>query len=893
MASVYLAIQTSLAREVALKVMAPALVADQTFSKRFLREARTVAGLSHPNIVSIYDVGVTKNQLHFFSMQHLDYGDLADRMKTGISERELIRVLSGICQALHYAHHRGFVHRDVTPGNILFDASDTPVLTDFGIARAVTQSTKITGTGVSVGTSHYMSPEQARGRDVDPRSDIYSLGSIVYEALAGRPPYDGEDGFAIAYSHVFDPVPTLPSRFDRWQPFIDRAMAKKPDERFESAQEVAQALNELLSQTTGEGRRPPPVQEPTLPPGQVSTEEITDVTDRVRKTVVTDPAFALFGWSRRLVGGWHWLCDRAFSFVPPSARTSVGTVALAVLLTIGGVWGWQRFGAPMVSYPQLASPDAGTAGDAVADNGDGAPVSPPSTEPTQTSPATSDGGDEAVSTPAAGDDTEPMLIPEPDVDPADILIADTDGESSPDSTGSETAADNTGADNATGEPIEQPADLVAVEPLSPVEALLAQARTQVDGNRLTSPAGDNALETYIELEALDPGNEAVRIGAERIVDRYLALVNSAIERDQHLQAAELIVRTRRVREAIGNLNPDMLTQADTAAELVSDHVFAASKQALTDGDTELATALLDSALNLSPDRSEAIALRAELRTQSLSLSRPEGAVARADALRDQLTSGGFGPELVRVELGAFDLDDQGVIYQVEGAVELAVSANEVTVGDFRRFVDAGAFDTGRRRGCRNLESIWRSSSSRTWESPAFEQSDDHPVTCVSWQDALAYVDWLSAQTGYSYRLLSETEWDYLYRQSDPLPTLRDDYCQLGNIADRWLETKLPRADTVDCEDRWAYTAPVRSYPPNSAGLYDMVGNVREWVADCWTRARRVDGFRADLQGDCSDRVVKGIAWAHDDVSEVMEQRRAFPVSVGFNTVGFRVARALN
>ncbi|MCB1628635.1 MAG: serine/threonine protein kinase, partial [Xanthomonadales bacterium] len=228
MAKVYLAIQHSLERKVALKVMSPILAADESFSKRFLREARTIAGLTHPNIVAIYEVGVTVDNLHFFAMQHLPGGDFASRMREGVSEAELRRVLGGIGRALGFAHERGFVHRDVTPANILFDPTGNPVLTDFGIARAVGGSTRITHTGVSIGTSIYMSPEQARGAEVDARSDLYSLGVLAYEALTGDVPYKGADSFAVAYAHVFEPIPRLPTERGNWQGLIDKALAKDP-----------------------------------------------------------------------------------------------------------------------------------------------------------------------------------------------------------------------------------------------------------------------------------------------------------------------------------------------------------------------------------------------------------------------------------------------------------------------------------------------------------------------------------------------------------------------------------------------------------------------------------------------------------------------------------------
>lgn len=245
MATVYRARQVMLDREVALKVLIPTLAADLVNAQRFLQEARMLASLEHPNVVPVYEVGATPSGLHYFSMQLLENGDFAARLREGVSEVELVRVLAAVASALGYAHTRGYVHRDVTPANILFDADDTPRLTDFGIARALAVTSRITASGLSVGTSHYMSPEQARGGEVDPRSDIYSLGIVCYQALIGEPPFDGEDAFAVAYAHVHEPMPMLPEALATWQPLIDRCVAKNPDERFQDCQEFIASLRTI------------------------------------------------------------------------------------------------------------------------------------------------------------------------------------------------------------------------------------------------------------------------------------------------------------------------------------------------------------------------------------------------------------------------------------------------------------------------------------------------------------------------------------------------------------------------------------------------------------------------------------------------------------------------
>lgn len=242
MATVYRARQVMLDREVALKVLSPTLAAEPANAQRFLQEARMLASLEHPNVVPVYDVGVTPDGAHYFSMQLLENGDFAARIQHGVDEAEVVRVIAAMAGALGYAHARGYVHRDVTPSNILFDAEDQPRLTDFGIARAMALTSRITASGLSVGTSHYMSPEQARGGEVDPRSDIYALGVVCYEALTGHTPFSGEDSFAVAYAHVYEPVPPLPARLARWQPLIDRCMAKDPKDRLQDCQAFIHAL---------------------------------------------------------------------------------------------------------------------------------------------------------------------------------------------------------------------------------------------------------------------------------------------------------------------------------------------------------------------------------------------------------------------------------------------------------------------------------------------------------------------------------------------------------------------------------------------------------------------------------------------------------------------------
>lgn len=241
-AEVYLARHKLLDRIVAIKVISAAKAGD-TVDKRFLKEARVVAGLRHPNIVSIYDVGVLDNK-YYIIMEYLDGGDLKELSKNGLSVARSFRILKQLAAALAHAHDKGFIHRDIKSQNVMFRSDGTAVLTDFGIVKDLTADTGYTLDGTSVGTPHYMSPEQAQGSsDIDWRTDLYSLGVTFYEMLTGTVPYSAETPVAVALKHIKAPVPRLPEHLSRYQFIIDRLMAKKPEKRFQSAHDLLGALD--------------------------------------------------------------------------------------------------------------------------------------------------------------------------------------------------------------------------------------------------------------------------------------------------------------------------------------------------------------------------------------------------------------------------------------------------------------------------------------------------------------------------------------------------------------------------------------------------------------------------------------------------------------------------
>jgi serine/threonine-protein kinase len=246
MGIVYLARDIALERPVAIKLLPPALAAQPELRERFLREIRTAAGLSHPNIVPIFSVE-ERDGLVFYAMGFVDGETLAERVRRAgpLPPSEGARVLQEAAWALSYAHGRGIVHRDVKPDNILIEhATGRAFLTDFGIAHLA--SSTMTAAGVSLGTPQFMSPEQAAGEEVDGRSDIYSLGIVGYAALTGKVPFDASTVQAILAMHLTKAPPTIeslrPGVPRRLAEVVERCLAKDRDERWASAEELTSAL---------------------------------------------------------------------------------------------------------------------------------------------------------------------------------------------------------------------------------------------------------------------------------------------------------------------------------------------------------------------------------------------------------------------------------------------------------------------------------------------------------------------------------------------------------------------------------------------------------------------------------------------------------------------------
>ncbi|HET7592160.1 MAG TPA: bifunctional serine/threonine-protein kinase/formylglycine-generating enzyme family protein [Rhodanobacteraceae bacterium] len=693
-ASVYEATQRSLERQVAIKLWRPL---DDNALGRFEQLLRTNARLSHPNIVGIHQIGRTEDGRLFHSMPFLlSIGLSAHNLR--FKPLKVAGLLRALLDALGHAHRRGIVHGGIKASNVLMDQRGHVRLADFGIARCAAE----------LGLRHasaaaYLSPEQARGEPPGQRSDLYSIGILAFELLTGAPPFQGGDAVSTAIAHVEQPIPRLPPLVGGWQAWIDKALAKSPEQRFQGAQEMADALSAI------DGRRR--IRPVAVPVGS-----------RLRAPTWAIAGAAVGAALVLAVGAWAtWR-----SFPRNDAATLPGPVVIAAK-------------AATASLPASAPPAASTA---------------PSTQ-----------------------------------DRAYALVKEADA-----------------------------------------------LRTR---GRLFAPAGNNAADKYLAALALDPGNPAATAGIDAMLATLRQRLAAAWSDGNLDRTAAMLKRCDLLASHAGPVaRRDWRTDREDFAEHVGDAVVAAA------------------------DKRDIVRLAAlKPLAQALPATYPAGfdlAVAErraatpvaGDRMHDER-----GPTLVYVPASG-------------GAPAFAIERVEVTRGDYAAFVRAT-----HRPDSRCLEAYNPFSRLRhlSWQDPGFKQGDDHPVVCVSWNDAVAYAAWLSKETGQAYMLPSSGEW---LRAAQGLPGATP--CQLGNVDDTSRQSAMDN-DRLSCNDGAARTAPVGHYLPSGAGVYDLYGNVSEWVAD----------------GSSGERVFRGLSWRDGGQGKPLARRGTADSDVGYTNVGFRVVRVID
>src|SRR5213076_384585 len=335
MGAVFLAHDLTLERDVAIKVLPPDVAQDEQIVRRFQQEAKTSAKLDHTNIIPIYSVE-SEGGLNYFVMKYIAGTSLEDVLdqKQQLTFDYIQRVLWEAACALGHAQQRGVVHRDVKPANIMFGHDGCVMLTDFGISKALQAASGFTGTGMIIGTPHYMAPEQAKGGTVDGRADQYSLAVVGYRMITGELPYTGDSVHTILYKHIFEEVPSAGAKRSDTPPFltaaITRALSKEPDQRFPTMEEFATAVwpeQPVAVPKAGAAkshRRPPP------PARKASADAPTEVT-----SAPTTPI------------------PRAGMTIPAEKkkRSNVGMVVGALVLVAAGVGGYLALGRKSAAGP--------------------------------------------------------------------------------------------------------------------------------------------------------------------------------------------------------------------------------------------------------------------------------------------------------------------------------------------------------------------------------------------------------------------------------------------------------------------------------------------------------------------------------------------------------------
>lgn len=695
-ATVYEAIQRSLERQVAVKVFN---LPDAQTVARFEPLLRANARLSHPRILGAHQIGHTAEGRLFHSMPFLVSAELSAHTLRAKPLR-VAALLREVLDAVGHAHRCGIVHGGIKPTNVLFDAYGHALVADFGIARGAAE----------IGCPHpvaanYQSPEQARGHAPGQRSDFYSIGVLAYQLLTGSLPFEGEDAVATAVAHIEQPVPRLPPMVGAWQAWIDKALAKSPEQRFQSAQEMADALSAIDGR--GAGAQPP----------------------RTRSRIGI-PAWAI------------------------GAAASIAAVAAAA--------GWATFG----RHPAGDAPSAPT-------------------------------------------------------------VAATPG----------VAASSTAAPIASAASVAESGSAALFG--ERISMLVAQADASRAAGHLFLPSGNNAVQQYLTVLALDPGNQAALAGIDAMLASLRHRLDQAWRDDRFDDVAALVKR----------------------CDLLAGHAGSPARRGWRQQRSDLAKQVGDAVVGAVAARDPKRLATLKPLAESLPATYPAGfdlAAAERNAarptagtrLRDQ-----GGPLLVYVPASG-------------SAPAFAIARVEVTRADYAAFAHAT-----HRPASRCLEAYNPFSRMRrlTWQAPGFAQDGDHPVVCVSWDDAVAYVAWLSKTTGETYRLPSGAEW---LRAAQGMP--KGNPCKLGNVDDVSRQSAMDN-DRLSCNDGAAQTAPVGRYAASGVGAYDLYGNVSEWLAG----------------GGSGSRMFRGLSWRDGSRQTPLGREGSADSDVGYTNVGFRVLRVID
>ena len=831
---------------------------------RFLDEARTLARFDHPHLNKVYRF-FESNGTAYMVLEYIQGETLADRLtrERQLPEEALQRLLDEVLSGLAVMHDAGYVHRDIKPGNLMLREEDgSAVVLDFGAARqAVGQRSKAI---TSILTPGYAPIEQydSQADDVGPWSDIYALGMVAYRCISGigdselldavtrgRTQRKGQVGLTSA-------VEAGKGQYNaKFLEAIDWAIEVDEEDRPQTVGEWQRAL-------AGSGRRKGPAKSVLRTVTRSASGGVT-----TERTGMNWSAVALTVVILALVGVSVWMASRLY---PEWFKLGGGdTLPVAQQEMPADIPG---------EIPQETEP--GETGEALASM-EQTPL-PEDTSQTTPEKTVSESGETVAKQPA------PAKAP----------------------------------------PVEQ----------DEITRLLAAAEADLKARRLTSPAGNNAWDRYQQVLELQPTNPDAIKGMERVIEGYMELFSAAVEQEDFDKAAGYLTRIRELHsdspvleqgarriEAAQQARSDRLAKQQAIREHLVSFDMALRRSALDEAAGYLdrinaldaiAPALADGQQRLAAARRAEAERQAELKRQRQAEEaererqrRAEEVARKAELERQQRQAqerarAAVG-ELTDIPGGTFRMggkgdDDEKPVHDVT-VPAFKLGKYEVTVGQFQAFVEVTGYITDAERnadsnaGCRTYSGDnWSWTSGRSWRSPGYSIGDDQPVACVSWNDAQAFIAWLTEHTGEGYRLPSEAEWEYAVRAGSTrnyhFGNSKSQLCRYANHADSHTDFDWRNKS---CSDGiGARTASVGRYQPNSFGLHDMHGNVYEWVQDCWNDSyvdAPADG-RVWMSGDCDLRVVRGGGWSNDPRNLRSATRGRVGRSNRYNDLGFRLAQ---
>lgn len=833
MSSVYLAKQHSIGREVALKIMSPMLAKEAVFSERFQREANIIGQLSHPNIIAVYDIGA-HNGLNYIAMDYLPCGSLSDAMRHGVKRDHAVSILSQLASALHHAHQRGYIHRDIKPENILFRDEHSVVLTDFGVAKALDQNLGMTNAGTVLGTPYYMSPEQARGKPCDGRSDLYSLGVVFYEMLTGTLPFQAENAVAVAIKHLTAPVPLLPKQLRLYQALIEKLLSKEPDLRYQNGEELLADIGEFQQDSPLPSGSAPLRGSlsgaPSLQTGSTGAFDLAlNKSKQVLRSIFNDNSISFLDKYHEQNG--------ALAF---SANSDAGVDQSVNDANSGNNHTTQVSLGDDQNQKQNKYDEQGANHAPQAEKHEASDVDTTQRLFTR-SPKSIRQSNYIVAALAALLLISAYTLYSQSFTAINIAENHTADFGSADAQPPRTGAGKIGTTTAVAKISGLAHSKLLpswvqktpyVDPLAYPSSVTVPPRPH---RSRVAPESDRQIITAKEQQSVAGLNTEIKsvIPESPKTLRYALRVNSSPK-------AERI----RILNIKPRYRPGILLTAGNYLVELNRHGYKTLKRW--------------------------VEIKGNAVSAKFTLAK---AYAAGEVFNDKVSKFSSGPEMIVIPAGSFVMGSKQSanslpLRTVAVIKPFAVSRFEVSFADFQLFLDSKS-------------SFRQPPSDNKWGRGS------RPVINVSWNDAKEYVRWLSNRTKEPYKLLSEAQWEYMAAAGSPGEHWWQGVANSKANCRRGCNSKFSGFFG-------SQTAPAGFYTPNPFGVFDTSGNVAEWVEDCYinhyfsaplnTRPRNLE--------QCTQRVTRGGAHSQSISNIGLRIRSAQYAEFKSNDIGFRVAKTL-